>query len=185
MAMLFKVSTKSNNLHTSAVLLVNLLPKTNFIPTFNMHRVESNDTNLWHRRLGHPNFHVVQTVMKLRNPSISSIMKHSFCNFCQIAKSHRLSFPSSLSRALKPFDLIHTDLWGPAIVNSLTIVRYFILFIDDHTRFTWLYLLKTKDEAYSTFLKFKAFVETQLNAKIRQVQSDGGEREFRPLHKFF
>ena len=150
-----------------------------------MHLVQSNDTNLWHKRLGHPNFHVVQVVMKLRNPSISSIRKHSFFNLCQIAKSHRLSFPSSLSRALKLFDLIHTDLWGHAIVKFLTIVRYFILFIDDHTLFTWLYLLKTKDEAYSTFLKFKAFVETQLNSKIRQVQSDRGDREYRPLHKFF
>ena len=52
--------------------------KTNSIPTFNMHCVQYSDTNLWHRRLGHPNFHVVQTVMKLCNPSISLVMKHSF-----------------------------------------------------------------------------------------------------------
>ena len=55
----------------------------------------------------------------------------------------------------------------------------FLLFIDDYSRFSWLYLLKTKDEALSIFLQFKNLVENQFDAKIKILQTDwGGEGRF-------
>lgn len=52
-----------------------------------------------------------------------------------------------------------------------------MLLIDDHTRFSWFYLLKSKDEAYSSFMHFKQMVQTQFGKQIKMVQSDWG-REF-------
>ncbi|RVW36198.1 Retrovirus-related Pol polyprotein from transposon RE2 [Vitis vinifera] len=73
---------------------------------------------------------------------------------------------------------------GPSPVRSISGARYFLLFIDDHTRFTWFYLLKTKDEVYPTFLKFQALIEKQVNTKIKAVQSDWAG-EFRSLSILF
>ena len=78
-------------------------------------------------------------------------------------------FSLSPSIAVKHFELVHTDLWGPSAVRSISSARYFLFFIDDHTRFTWFYLLKTKYEAYPTFLKFQAFIENHFNTKIKVV----------------
>lgn len=119
--------------------------------------------------------------MKNCNLKFSGLLP--FCTTCQLAKSHKLPFVMSNSRAMKPFDLIHSDLWGPSPISSITSVKYFRLFIDDNTRFTWLYLLNTKDETFSYFLKFKNLVETQFNSKIKAVQTDWGG-EYRPIKPF-
>jgi histone deacetylase 1/2 len=71
-------------------------------------------------------------------------------------------------------ELIHTDIWGPAATVSTSGYKYYISFIDAHSRFTWLYLLKTKGEALNTFLIFKNLVEKQFNVPIKAIQSDGG-----------
>ncbi|RVX23193.1 Retrovirus-related Pol polyprotein from transposon RE1 [Vitis vinifera] len=98
------------------------------------------------------------------------------CEPCQMAKSHRLPFTLSESRASQPFALAHSDLWGPAPVVGTNGARYFVLFVDDHTRFSWLYLLASKDQAISAFLQFKVMIETQFDTKVRMLQTDwGGE----------
>ena len=108
----------------------------------------------------------------------------NFCNSCQLEKIHKVYFSLSLSIAIKPFELIHTNLWGPSPVSSISSARYFLIFIDDHTCFTWFYLLKTKNETYPTFLKFQALIENQFNTKIKVVQFDWGG-EFRSLSILF
>lgn len=65
---------------------------------------------------------------------------------------------------MKHFELVHSDLWGPAPITAINGMRYFLLFIDDFRRFTWFYLLKTKDKTYSTFLKK---VLLKLNLKLK------------------
>ena len=135
---------------------------------------------MWHKRLGHLALSVVNQILDSCNIVRTQKIGFNFCSSCQLAKSHRLPFSLSPSIAEKPFELIHTDLWGLSPIRSISGARYFLLFIDDHTRFTWFYLLKTKDEAYPTFLKFQALIENQLNTKIKVVQSDWGG-EFRSL----
>lgn len=97
-----------------------------------------------------------------------------------VDKSHQLSFVNSSTRARKTFDLVHSNLWGASHVPSVIGACYFLLFINDHTQFSWLYLLKTKDETFSTFLKFKAMVEIQFSSKINALQSDW-EGEYKPF----
>ena len=57
-------------------------------------------------------------------------------------------------------------------------------FVDTFSRYTWLYLLKTKFEVFTTFINFKTIVEKQLNKPIKKVQTDW-RGEFRSLTNFF
>ena len=64
--------------------------------------------------------------------------------------------------------------------------KYYITFIDDFSRYTMVYLLRSKDEAFEMFLKYKAEVENQLKRKIKRLRSDrGGEYEFTPFNDFY
>lgn len=80
-----------------------------------------------------------------------------------------LPFLHSLSYAKHPFDLIHTDLWGPAPVLSADDFRYYVLFIDDHSQFTWIYPLKQKSDTTSAIKDFQSFVQTQFGKMIKLV----------------
>ena len=95
-----------------------------------------------------------------------------FCSSWQFAKSHRLPFMLFNSQATKPFELVHSDLWGPSLIKSITGAKYFLLFIDDYSHFTWLYLLNSEDETFSIFLKFHKMVEVQFDAKIKSLQTE-------------
>ena len=134
----------------------------------------SNKADLWHFRLGHLARKIVNKVLS----ACSLPPEHwtGVCEPCQMAKSHRLPFTLSESRASQPFALVHSDLWGPTPVVGTNGARYFVLFVDDHTRFSWLYLLASKDQAISAFLQFKVMIETQFDTKVRMLQTDwGGE----------
>ncbi|KAK2993848.1 hypothetical protein RJ640_027325 [Escallonia rubra] len=75
-----------------------------------------------------------------------------------------------------PLELIHTDVCGPIDPASLGKNIYFLLFIDDYSRKTWVYFLKQKSEVFSTFKRFKALVEKQSGYQIKAMRSDrGGE----------
>jgi GAG-pre-integrase domain len=107
---------------------------------------------LWHRRLGHPSFGYMR---KLSPNLFTSLQNEQFvCEICIKAKSHRTTYPDSSNKTSQPFDLIHTDVWGPSPVVLKSGCRWFILFTDDHTRMTWLYLLKTKNEVPQVFQVF-------------------------------
>ncbi|GKE47260.1 retrovirus-related pol polyprotein from transposon TNT 1-94, partial [Tanacetum coccineum] len=69
--------------------------------------------------------------------------------------------------------LIHCDLWGPAPVSSDGYL-YYVIFVDDYSRFTWFYPLKTKSGFYTVLSAFIKLVQTQLSRKIKVFQSDGG-----------
>jgi len=70
--------------------------------------------------------------------------------------------------------MIHSDFWGIALVISHAQYKYFITFIDDYSRFTLVYFLRSKAEAFTTFKFFHAFVQTQFSSKIKILCSDNG-----------
>ena len=72
-----------------------------------------------------------------------------------------------------PLELIHSDVWGAAIASSGG-YKYDVSFVDDYSRFSWIYLLKHKSDVFNVFLQFQAHVERLLNRKIIHVQSDWG-----------
>ena len=89
---------------------------------------------------------------------------------------HKLPFEPSKFQSTQPLELIHSDVWGPAPITSFNGYRYYILFVDDYTRFSWLYLLKHKSDVFTTFKNFKATVEKQFSKQIKFLRTDcGGE----------
>jgi transposase InsO family protein len=70
--------------------------------------------------------------------------------------------------------LVHSDICGPMSVESISGSSYFVTFIDDYSRRTWIYFLKTKDEVFDQFQEFKALVENQTGKKIKVLRSDNG-----------
>jgi transposase InsO family protein len=137
-----------------------------------------NKWQLWHHRLGHPSDRVLVSAM----PSLSSCMSISnkhvqhHCKHCLIGKMHRLPFPHSQFQSTQPLELVHSDVWGPAPVNSYNGYKYYLLFVDDFSKFSWLFLLKSKSEVLNTFKHFKATVENQLSKSIKTLRTDcGGE----------
>ncbi|RVX10299.1 Retrovirus-related Pol polyprotein from transposon TNT 1-94 [Vitis vinifera] len=87
----------------------------------------------WHRtRLGHPSLSKFQKMV----PSFSSLSSLA-CESCQLGKHTRVSFPKRLNnRAKSPFELVHTDVWGPCRTASTLGFQYFVTFIDDYSRCT-------------------------------------------------
>ena len=73
-------------------------------------------------------------------------------------------------------ELTHSDLCGPMSSASLTGFEYYINFIDDFSRKTWIYFLKSKrsEEVLLPFQEFKALVENQIGKNIKVIRSDNG-----------
>ena len=98
------------------------------------------------------------------------------CEGCLIAKQHRLPFSTDKAwRAKDLLELIHTDVCGPMRTPSHHNNRYFILFIDDFSRMTYVYFLKAKSKIFRIFKKFKALVEKQSGKQIKVLRSDRGK----------
>ena len=96
------------------------------------------------------------------------------CDICELANSHRISYVPSYNKNLLPFMTIHSDVWGPTRIPTLSGARYFVTFIDECTRMTWISLLSNKGDVSSVFQELYKMVSTQYQCKIRVLQSDNG-----------
>ncbi|RVW23183.1 Retrovirus-related Pol polyprotein from transposon TNT 1-94 [Vitis vinifera] len=129
---------------------------------------------LIHNRLGHPSLSKFQKMVP-RFSTLSSLP----CESCQLGKHTRVSFPKRLNnRAKSPFELVHTDVWGPCRTASTLGFQYFVTFIDDYSRCTWLFLMKNRAELFSIFQKFYTEIQTQFNISIRVLRSDNAREYF-------
>jgi histone deacetylase 1/2 len=68
---------------------------------------------------------------------------------------------------------VHSDVWEPAL-SSMGGFRYYVSFVDDFSRYSWIYLIKRKSDVEKSFYHFQTHVERLLQTKICAVQSDGG-----------
>ena len=100
-----------------------------------------------------------------------------FCDGCALGKQHRHPFPQVTNyRAEKPLDLVHADLCGKIKPSTVGGKNYFLLIVDDHSRFMWVEFLTSKAEAFKCFKKIKALAETEQESRLRAFRSDrGGE----------
>jgi histone deacetylase 1/2 len=121
----------------------------------------------WHARFGHPSPQVVRSILRLNNlPCSKESTLSSVCNACQLGKSHQLPYNISIHHTTMPLELIHSDVWGPA-PPSVGGFRYYISFIDDFTKFTWIYLMVDRTDVQRIFVQFKNHVERLLDTKIK------------------
>jgi len=119
--------------------------------------------SLIHARLGHPSLAKMQQLV----PSLSNVSTLS-CESCKLGKHIRSSFPSSVSQhASSPFALVHYDIWGPSRIKSNLGFQYFVTFIDDYSRCTWVFLMKNRSELFSIFQIFYNEIKNQFGISIR------------------
>ncbi|GJZ72331.1 retrovirus-related pol polyprotein from transposon TNT 1-94 [Tanacetum coccineum] len=132
-------------------------------------------SNVWHSRFGHVNFNSMRRLIKFNSIPNCHIDSKYKCETCVEAKLTRTPF-KSVKQKTKPLDMIHTDICDLKSLLTKGGNKYFITFIDDCTKYCYVYLLKSKDEAIDKFVLYKTEVENQLGPKIKVVQSDkGGE----------
>ena len=99
------------------------------------------------------------------------------CEICVETKFAKSLF-QSINRNTEPLGLIHSDLCDFKFAPTIGEKKYFITFIDNCTRYCYVYPLNSKDETINIFITYKAKVENQLNKNIRILKSDrGGEYE--------
>ena len=131
----------------------------------------------WHGRFGHLHFRALHDLgakgMVRGMPAIQHV--EQFCEGCTLGKMHRTPFPRAAPyRAEQGLDLVHGDLCGPITPATTSGNKYFLLIVDDHSRYMWLEVLRSKDEAFKFFRKIKAAAETQCGAKLRAFRTDRG-----------
>lgn len=130
--------------------------------------------SLWHQRFGHPSNEIVSAMLKTSGISCVPKTEASICESCLLGKFHKLPFPKSSSRCQKPFELVHSDVWGPSPHLSIDGFRFFVLFVDDCTRFTWIFPMKNKSEVFHYFQYLYAFIHNQFSTTLKILRSDGG-----------
>ncbi len=116
-------------------------------------------TRLWHRRLGHPGNSIFKELIKV-NPFLKHLSGRRLpdlrCSSCEYAKSKRQPFRSSaLFRATYPGQRIVSDIWGPFRVPTIGNARYFVIFVDDYSRYTWLYTMTNRKDLSKSFDQFR------------------------------
>ena len=136
-----------------------------------------NLSKLWHERFGHLNYCSLQKLCKDNMvtglPMVSC--KDGVFSSCVLEKHHRDSFDKRASwYALVSLELVHSDLCGPPPSVSFSSFKYFLNFIDDYSRCTWVYFLKPKSEVFNMVLAYKALVEKQYGHQIIKLISDNG-----------
>ncbi|KAL1479885.1 hypothetical protein MTO96_051506 [Rhipicephalus appendiculatus] len=127
------------------------------------------NTALWHRRLGHLHYDAFR---RLCGASESSVKDK--CDTC-LGKLRRSSFPKGeATRAKVPLEIVHSDVVGKITPTSRGGSCYFVTFIDDYSRYTMVYPMKTKNEVLQNFDKYRRMVENIHNTKVKTLRSDNG-----------
>lgn len=134
------------------------------------------DIQLWHRRMGHLN---ATYLKQLRQTAVGINFGQDLlykCEVCVAGKLVQKPFKPNNKRAAGVLELVHSDVCQveePSIGKA----KYFVTFLDDHTRKTFVYFLKHKDEVPDVTVKFIKFAEKQTGQKIKRFRTDNG-REY-------
>ena len=184
------VSIKSNNAFICSGLLINGLYFLTLI-SYSINAIEntddeqfplskkrkvSNETYMWHLRLGHINSSRIHGLVK--SGILNSLIFEPIpvCESCLEGKMTKRPFKAKGNRATIQLELVHTDVCGPMSVQARGGYEYFITFTDDYSRYGYVYLMRHKSEAFDKFREYKAEAEKQLGVHIKQLWSDrGGE----------
>lgn len=129
---------------------------------------------IWHMRYGHlsqQGLHILNRESMVIG--LPDFLSSNQCEACILGKQKRVTFPSEKAwRANGKLQLVHVDLCGPMQTESMGGSRYFLLFIDDHTRMNWVYFLKCKSDAFKYFKIFQSLVERQAGTKLKTLRTD-------------
>lgn len=128
----------------------------------------------WHSRLGHPAISILNKIDScFRLPVSSNALLASPCNACSTNKMHKLPFTASSLKSTCPLDFVFSDVWTSPLI-SIDGFKYYVIFVDHFTRYTWIYPLKQKSHAFDVFTTFKSLVENRFQTRIRTLYTDNG-----------
>ena len=94
------------------------------------------------------------------------------CVSCQLGKQPILPFNTSETVSTDIFDLIHSDVWRPSSISSIGGSRYFIVFVDNYSRYSWIFHMKHHSELLQVYSNFAKMIETQFSKHIKKFRSD-------------
>src|SRR3954463_10002956 len=133
---------------------------------------------LWHRRLAHVSMRNLQSLIKgdhIVGLSDVSFAKDRVCSACIAGKQHEKQHKmKTIITSTRPLELLHLDIFGPPSYDSLGGRRYCLVIVNEYTRYTWVFFLKTKDETQETFISFAKEAQRQHQCEIMAIQSDNG-----------
>ncbi|GJY72703.1 putative ribonuclease H-like domain-containing protein [Tanacetum coccineum] len=166
--------TRKNNMYS--VDLKNIVPKGGLTCFFA--KATSDESKLWHRRLGHINFKTTNNLVNgnlVRGLPLKLFEIHQTCVACQKGKQHRASCKSkTVSSISQPLHMLHMDLFGPTFVKSLMKKMYCLVVTDDYSRFSWVFFLATKDETSGILKSFITGVENLIDQRVKVIRCDNG-----------
>lgn len=131
--------------------------------------------SLWHQRLGHPGPEVLS---RLVHPSTIRCTKRAnnyLYHACQLGRHVRLPFPASSSCTLRPFELIHCDLWT-STTTSVSGYKYYLVILDDFSHYLWAFHLHLKSDTFPTLYVFFVYVCTQFGVTVQGIRCDNGTK---------
>ena len=134
---------------------------------------------VWHQHYGHLN---VTSLRKLANDQLANGLSCSdvsdemdLCKSSVQGKIHRSSFPTTGGkRAQAPLELIHSNVCGKINAKSLSGAEYFLTFVDDKTRYVWVFILKHKSQMFQYFQEWKAIVERSTGHRVKSLRTNNG-----------
>nr|GEX31088.1 retrovirus-related Pol polyprotein from transposon TNT 1-94 [Tanacetum cinerariifolium] len=155
-----------------------------------MAKATSSQAWLWHRHLSHLNFDTINLLSKndivIGLPKLKFVKDH-LCSSCELGKGKRQCFQTKTTPSSKiRLQLLHMDLCGPMRVESINGKKYVLVIVDDYSRYTWTYFLRSKDETPEVLINFLRLVQRGLHAQVRIVRTDKGTKFLnKTLHAYF
>lgn len=123
--------------------------------------------------LGHPGPSILAT-LRQNHFIFCNKLKLFFGHSCPFGKHTKLPFTSSVTSTHFPFDIVYSDIWTSPVPSS-TGHHYYILFLNDFTNYWWTFPLYHKSQVSSIFIKFHAYIVTQFDMSIKNIQCDNGK----------
>nr|GEW40949.1 putative ribonuclease H-like domain-containing protein [Tanacetum cinerariifolium] len=170
---LLKVSRK-NNMYSFD--LKNVVPSKGLTCLFA--KATNAESNLWHMRLGHINFKIMNKLVNgnlVRGLPSKLFENDHTCVACQKGKQHKAFYKSKLVNFVsQPLQILHMDLFGPTFIKSIMGKMYCLVVTDDYSRFSWVFFLAKKDETSGILKDFITGIENQLNHKVKIIKCYNG-----------
>ncbi|KAK1605591.1 hypothetical protein QYE76_029264 [Lolium multiflorum] len=133
---------------------------------------------LWHRRLGHVNMRNLKQLLKgehIVGLTNISFEKDHVCSACVAGKQLKKKHPiKSIVTTSRPLELLHLDLFGPSHYDTLGGSKYGLVIVDDYSRYSWVFLLKSKDETHRKFIIFAKKAQRMYESEIKAIRTDNG-----------
>ncbi|GJR87533.1 putative ribonuclease H-like domain-containing protein [Tanacetum coccineum] len=165
---------KQNNMYSFD--LKNVVPSGGLTCLFAKATID--ESNLWHRRLGHINFKIMNKLMKgnlVRGLPSKLFENDHTCVAWKKEKQHKASCKTKLVSSIsQPLQMLHIDLFGPTFVRSINHKIYCLVVTDDYSRFSWVLFLATKDETSGILKPFITGIENKINHKVKIIRCDNG-----------